>query len=62
MDTEEYLTWQTKIRDIARWYDEARAIEKDAEKSEKDQEYTAAEHKPAKEVADAIAKAAPAIT
>jgi hypothetical protein len=62
MDAEEYLTWQTKIDDIRRRYDEARAIEKDAEKDEKDRKYTDAEHKRAKEVADAIAKAAPAIT
>jgi hypothetical protein len=62
MDAEEYLTWKTKIDAVAHKYDEARVIEEDAKKAEKDQKYTADEHKRAKEVADAVAKAAPEIT
>ena len=55
MDPEEYLSWQGKIDDVNDHYLAARAIEKDEKR-------TAEEHKRAKEVADGIAKAAPAIT
>jgi hypothetical protein len=55
MSAEDRLTWQGKIDDVKRGYDEARAIEKDEKR-------TAEERKRAKDVGDAIAKAAPAIT
>lgn len=55
MDYEDYLRWQTKINDVKKRYDDARAIEKDEKRS-------ADERKVAKDQADAIAKAAPAIT
>jgi hypothetical protein len=55
MDYEDYIRWQTKINDVKKRYDDARAIEKDEKRS-------ADERKVAKDQADAIAKAAPAIT
>ncbi|GAA3633123.1 hypothetical protein [Microlunatus ginsengisoli] len=55
MDPEEVLAWQDKIDKVNKSYTDARAIENDEKK-------TADERKRAKEVADGIAKAAPAIT
>ena len=55
MDAEEYLAWQEKIDDVNDLYLEARAVETDEKR-------TADERKRAKDVADGIAKAAPAIT
>ena len=55
MDYEDYVRWQSKIKDVKKGYDEARAVEKDEKRS-------AEERKAAKDRADAIAKAAPAIT
>ena len=55
MSAEERVTWQGKIDNVKKQYDEARAIEKDEKRS-------ADERKQAKDQADAIAKAAPAIT
>ena len=55
MDAEEYVSWQGKIDDVNDEYLRARAIEKDEKR-------TLEERKRAKEVADGIAKAAPAIT
>jgi hypothetical protein len=55
MDPEEYLSWQATVDDVNDEYVRARAIEKDDKR-------TAEERKRAKEVADGIAKAAPAIT
>ncbi|OFE15094.1 hypothetical protein BA895_08195 [Humibacillus sp. DSM 29435] len=55
MDYEDYVRWQSKINDVKHRYDDARAVEKDEKRS-------ADERKAAKDTADAIAKAAPAIT
>lgn len=55
MDTEAVLAWQDKIDKVNKSYSDARAIENDEKKS-------ADERKRAKEAADAVAKAAPAIT
>lgn len=55
MDYEDYVRWQSKINDVKHRYDDARAVEKDEKRS-------AEERKAAKDTADAIAKAAPAIT
>ena len=52
---EEYESWQDKLDFVSDQYDEARA-------REKDEKLTADERKRAKDVADAIAKAGPAIT
>ncbi len=55
MDYEDYIRWQSKINDVKKRYDKARA-------DETDKNLSAAERKAAKDQADAIAKAAPAIT
>jgi hypothetical protein len=55
MTVEEKVAWQNKITDVKQRYDAARAIENDEKR-------TAEERKRAKDVGDAIAKAAPAIT
>ena len=55
MSYEEYAYWQDKIDEVNDNYVKARAIEKDEKRTDE-------ERKRAKEVADGIAKAAPAIT
>lgn len=55
MDPEEYLAWQGKVDDINDRYAAARAVEKDDKASAEDR-------KRAKDVADGIAKAVPAMT
>lgn len=55
IDGEDLIAWQGKIDVVKREYDAARAIERDTDRSDKDR-------KAAKERADAIAKAGPAIT
>ena len=55
MDYEEYQAWQLKIKKVNDAYEAARAVERDEHADKEDR-------KRAKEVGDAIAKAAPAIT